>query len=103
MTQRSMFKNPQAMKYLAYKDVVGYEANKHFSEPLSCEVAVIAEYHLFGNRIIDIDNLIKGTLDSLNKIAWIDDKQVVRVSAERIKTSVKGMERVEVQVFPLAN
>ena len=31
---------------------------------------------------VDLDNAIKVTLDSLNDIAWIDDKQVVRLAAQ---------------------
>ena len=31
---------------------------------------------------LDLDNCIKVTLDSLNGIAWVDDRQVKRISAE---------------------
>lgn len=31
---------------------------------------------------IDVDNAIKPSLDALNGIAWIDDKQVIRIVAE---------------------
>ena len=31
---------------------------------------------------IDIDNAIKAALDALNGVAWLDDKQVIRLSAE---------------------
>ena len=32
----------------------------------------------------DIDNLIKAVLDALNDIAWKDDSQIIRLSAEKI-------------------
>lgn len=32
--------------------------------------------------LIDLDNSIKITIDSLNRVAWEDDKQVRRISAE---------------------
>ena len=31
---------------------------------------------------LDLDNCIKVTLDALNGVAWVDDNQVVRISAE---------------------
>lgn len=32
----------------------------------------------------DIDNYVKLTLDALNGTAWVDDKQVVRISAVKV-------------------
>tara|TARA_Y100001951_G_scaffold95548_1_gene93169 strand:- start:290 stop:649 length:360 start_codon:yes stop_codon:yes gene_type:complete len=32
----------------------------------------------------DLDNYIKLTLDALNKVAWDDDNQVVRISAVKV-------------------
>lgn len=31
----------------------------------------------------DVDNLVKAILDGLNKLAWADDSQIVRISAEK--------------------
>lgn len=31
----------------------------------------------------DIDNLIKSVLDALNNVAWVDDSQIVRISASK--------------------
>ncbi len=31
----------------------------------------------------DIDNLIKSVLDALNGVAWVDDSQIVRLSASK--------------------
>lgn len=44
----------------------------------------------------DSDNIIKIVLDSLNKVAYEDDKQVVKVSLEKIYT--KEDERIEFNV-----
>lgn len=44
----------------------------------------------------DVDNIIKIVLDSLNKIAYADDKQVVKVSLEKLYT--KEDERIEFNV-----
>ena len=44
----------------------------------------------------DVDNIIKIVLDSLNKVAYEDDKQVVKVSLEKLYT--KEDERIEFNV-----
>ncbi len=32
----------------------------------------------------DVDNLIKSVLDALNGVAWVDDSQIVRISAMKL-------------------
>jgi Holliday junction resolvase RusA-like endonuclease len=32
----------------------------------------------------DLDNYIKLTLDALNQVAWVDDRQVVRIMAVKV-------------------
>lgn len=32
----------------------------------------------------DLDNYVKLTMDALNEVAWVDDKQVVRISAVKV-------------------
>ena len=49
----------------------------------------------------DIDNFIKIILDSLNGIAYSDDKQVVEITA--IKRWTEGTERVEFELEELNN
>jgi Holliday junction resolvase RusA-like endonuclease len=101
MTQRSKFVNPQAQRYLAYKELVGLKANQCFAEPLQGDVGIKVDYYLFGGRLIDLDNLIKGTCDSLNKIAWMDDKQVVKINGARFTALTKNNEHVEITIYPV--
>lgn len=96
MTQRGKFKDAAAQRYRSYKQVIGLQARKHCSEPLSQPIE--AEIHFFhpipaswskkrqeaarvGETMPvvkpDIDNCVKGVFDALNKIAWNDDNQVV--------------------------
>lgn len=44
----------------------------------------------------DVDNIIKVVLDSLNKIAYEDDKQVIKVSLEKLYT--EDDERIEFDI-----
>lgn len=48
----------------------------------------------------DLDNTIKEVSDSCNKIVFADDRQIAKISAERI-WDVAGAERVEVRVTTL--
>lgn len=96
MTQRSKWKNRSAQNYLQYKNVIGLAARKYFEIPLNGPVATEVEFYypvpqswskkdkaeaLSGKRFPivkpDIDNVIKGIFDALNKIAWEDDNRVV--------------------------
>lgn len=46
----------------------------------------------------DLDNIIKLVGDSLNGIAWVDDKQIVEISAQRFYADAA---RTTVQAVPL--
>ena len=95
MTQRSKFCDERAKAYLAYKAYVGLVAKTCGLRPLLGDVEVTANFY-FRNRVLpDVDNLLKGLLDSLNGIAWKDDRQVVAVHAERLQSED---ERTEVMI-----
>jgi Holliday junction resolvase RusA-like endonuclease len=96
MTQRGKWTDPAARKYLAYKKLLGYEARKHIKIPLQLPIIVSVDFYYqipasfskAKKQLIqdgklrpvvkpDIDNVAKGIMDSLNKIAYLDDNQVV--------------------------
>ncbi|MCL6560039.1 MAG: RusA family crossover junction endodeoxyribonuclease, partial [Firmicutes bacterium] len=52
-------------------------------------------FYVKGGHMPDIDNLLKSILDSLNGIAWEDDRQIAIVFAERI---VGTPERAEIEI-----
>ena len=85
MTQRSMYKSKQALRYLAYKHQVGWAAKAAgVKDPSAKDIEVTAIAYLCPKlKDIDVDNLGKAYLDGLNKIAWIDDKQVVKLTVEK--------------------
>lgn len=41
-------------------------------------------------RCIDLDNALKVALDALNGVAWLDDSQVVGISARRVEPTPGG-------------
>lgn len=53
-----------------------------------------------GNEVrADIDNLVKLVLDALNGLAWVDDSQVVELSARRTVTSDPAHARTEGLIY----
>lgn len=100
MTQKSMYVNKYAKRYLTYKKQVGWVAKQHMKgEPIEGNVGVNLSLYIHGNRA-DIDNLFKGVTDSLNKIVYKDDKQIKEMKS-RIFPCEKDMERAEIEVYEL--
>ncbi len=50
----------------------------------------------------DVDNHVKSLFDALNKIAWLDDSQVVKLSAEKRYCDDEHPVGVEIEIKPLA-
>lgn len=58
--------------------------------PLECPVQLDIIHLRAGKRLIDVDNLLKGTLDALNKRIYGDDSQVVDLRIRRGPIVGKG-------------
>lgn len=74
---------------IAYKTQAGWIAKTCGVKPTNNAVSIHIKLHpkttkagLASKICIDLDNSIKIALDALNGIAYIDDKQVVRLLAE---------------------
>ena len=85
MTQRSKFISKQAQRYLEYKNIIGWTAKVAGFRPKHSlyEVAATAYIDL-RKRDMDVDNLAKSLIDGLNGIVWHDDRQVVKLSIEKV-------------------
>lgn len=106
MTQKSKWANPQAQRYLQYKDAVGWAAKTAIQEPIEGPVGVDIEIYLKDRlkRRWDIDNVAKAILDGCNRICFHDDKQVTSLEV-RVYTAARHplldsdpTERVEVWI-----
>ncbi|MCU9958795.1 MULTISPECIES: RusA family crossover junction endodeoxyribonuclease [Bacillus subtilis group] len=118
MTGRGKFVNKNAQRYLAYKDFIKLHAQKQmkgqqlytgptvvkvlFSMPIpkswskKKQQEAISTVHI---KKPDIDNLVKGVFDALNKTAWHDDNQVFMVIGAKVYGKEPG---IEVQIMGLA-
>jgi len=80
-TQRGgLYLNP---KVLEFKKLVAEELGKieynMFTDKLKVEII----YHVTRSNI-DLDNLNKITLDSMNKLVYVDDKQIYELNVQKI-------------------
>jgi len=71
---------PRAQRYLAYRGELSLRAKTAGAQPWPDPVRVHIQAYVT-RRTFDLDNLIKCTLDSLNGVAFVDDKQVVLLYA----------------------
>lgn len=91
-----------AQKYLAYKDYVGLVAKSKIKEGIETPVKIEVKVFLYGKKSKmgmdgDIDNYLKAACDSLNKIAFKDDRQVVYAVASK-QPCYEGAERMEIKI-----
>lgn len=94
MTQRGKFVKGNAQRYLQYKTLIGLEARKHFNKPIEGPIEVRVVFFVKPPKKMpkgrteptvtpDIDNMIKGVFDALNKVAWNDDAQVISIISQK--------------------
>lgn len=85
MTQRSKYTSKQAKRYLQYKTEIGWCAKAAgVRSPAEGDLHVLAIAYLMPKTPEpDVDNLGKAFLDGLNTIAFIDDRQVMKLTVEK--------------------
>lgn len=99
-TQKQKYVDERAKKYFTYKHHIAFLTKQHLKVPTKNPVLVDLTFYMpipnswskkkkeyYNGKIHkskpDIDNLIKGVFDSLNKIAWKDDNQVYEVHSKK--------------------
>lgn len=101
MTQRSKWSKP-AKRYLSYKDMIGTIAQQSFPSPTSEKVSVLVTVYLSGKKTPmgndgDVDNYLKSALDGCNKIAYIDDRQVIWATVSK-RSCHEQDQRMEIEI-----
>lgn len=54
------------------------------------------------SKDIDVDNLGKAFLDGLNRIAWIDDSQVMKLTVEKRWVNNEKEQRSEIEIVEVS-
>ncbi len=81
----------------SYEEKVGWTARAASVRVLSGPVSLAARFYFSRCPPGDLDNYLKAVADGLKGIAYRDDRQVVRITAELLSCRA-GEERVEVEV-----
>lgn len=102
MTNKSKFVRPEALRYLEYKEKIGWFAQKSGVTKIDTDIEVECRFFINGGREPDIDKLVKAILDGLNGIAWSDDSKVKRIIAEKLGSKTEYAE-VMIREYQLQN
>lgn len=84
MTTRGKFCNPNALRYLAYKEEVGMivlsMCKKQNWNITDKNLQIYMEIKLKDKRCGDIDNYFKSITDSMQGIVYVNDKQIKKAT-----------------------
>lgn len=91
---------PRAIRYMAYREEVAWEAKAAGIRVIEGPVRVGIKVYLARRRgrEPDIDNLTKTILDAMNGVGWRDDSQVIEIHARKIVSHSESDERTEVKI-----
>jgi crossover junction endodeoxyribonuclease RusA len=65
------------------KESISWELKKQYrGKALGCDIGLDIDFYV-PNQRSDLDNLLKGLLDCLTGIIYIDDKQIVEILARK--------------------
>lgn len=103
MTQRGKYVKKNAQRYLDYKNTIAwmYKGNRLPKLDGKLEINVIVYLHGKTTPMGmdgDVDNYIKTAMDSLNGIAYDDDRQVVRAIGEKKPCKHASEQRMEIKL-----
>jgi len=95
------YANPAAV---AWKRQAGWIARGEWASPSAAPMSVSVWLHpkqtkqgRAGKRRLDLDNALKGALDALNGVVWLDDSQVVEIHAAIGEARAGGGLTVEIR------
>ena len=89
----------------AYKKLVAWRAVEFgFKRPLEGDVELRLRLVPDSQSRMDLDNAMKVVIDALKGVVFVDDRQIVRIFAERAKREKGvGNRRLEVDVFEVVD
>lgn len=107
-TQKQKFVDKRAQRYAAYKQQIAFLVRQQIKTPSESPILADITFYMpmptswsgkkkermngaVHTSKPDIDNLVKGLFDSLNKIAWKDDNQVYEVHSKKLYSYNPGI------------
>lgn len=107
-TQKQKFVDPTYHKYYAYKQQIQKMVEGKIKTKFKGPISLVVTFYMpipkngkskgkqvkegqFHTSTKDLDNLIKGLLDALNGIAFVDDKQVCQIGSEKVYSINPGI------------
>ena len=93
----------QSEKITAYKNVIGYAAKNAMQgkpptlDALKINLRFYRRFKATSRRFGDCDNLAKAVMDACNGVLWLDDSQIVSLTAEKYQ----GTPKIEVEITPI--
>jgi len=98
MTQKGKFVNKQAIRYLGYKQLLGWAAVAAGVKKSERLIKIDIRAFRCGGQDCDWDNIAKSACDALNQIAYIDDKQIIDGRCRKFFCQSKDQERLEIDI-----
>ena len=91
-------KTKEATKFINYLHTL---SKKHFKAPFERDIDVCLHYTLYCDKKgrSDLDNTLKAIQDSLQGVAYIDDRQITEIHAKKVKHC--GFNGFDIEVFPV--
>ena len=72
-----------AVKYTAYKEVLGWAFREQLKKPLEGPLALTLDFYRRTRQRCDLDNLEKTVLDAGSNVAWVDDAQIIDMHSRK--------------------
>ena len=89
-------------EYVAYKAAIGAlmksKCKTPTTENLKLQITFRRKYRADSRRFGDLDNLVKGVMDACNGIVFLDDSQVVSLTAEKVQSASVGID-IDIEVI----
>ena len=89
-------------EYQKYKEMIGALVKSKYKTPTTENLKMVMtfrrKYRADSRRFGDIDNLVKGVMDACNGILFVDDSQVVSLTAEKVESASVGID-IEFEVL----
>ena len=100
----------RAKELAIWRAQIALEAQKAGCKPATTAIKIVASFRLKRPKTVkrifpivapDVDKLIRGLLDALTGVAYVDDAQVIDIMAEKVYSDTPGVDvEINAQILP---